>query len=204
MLFCFGNPHARADFWGLWVWDQWFGWEEPAPQTLFETLEGDPGFETLTTAIKAAGLEETLSGENEFTVFAPTDAAFSRIPEADLKALLDDPGALANLLRYHLVSGDVRSRDLETGQVESVNGAELFVEVENWHWYREIEINQADVVRSDIEASNGRIHGIDEVLSPDYIPVPTLLALAADHEDFTTLAELVELAGLSRTLSQDY
>ncbi|MEM7383627.1 MAG: fasciclin domain-containing protein [Verrucomicrobiota bacterium] len=205
-MFCamiLSSQSVRADFWGDWL-DNWFNWRAPEPETLLETLEDRREFETLVTAVKAAGLEDALSGDAEFTIFAPTDSAFSRVPEDDLKALLDEPEALGNLLRYHLVSGDVSSGDLESGTVASVNGAELHIEVENWHWYREIKVNQADVVRADITASNGRIHGIDEVLSPDYVKVPSLLELAASNEDFSILAELVEEAGLSRTLSQDY
>ena len=126
---------------------------------------GNKDFSTLVTAVKAAGLVETLQGAGPFTVFAPTNAAFAKLPKATLAALLKDKKALTAILTYHVVSGKVMAADvvkLKDGtKVKTVNGAEI--KVSNKHG---VKVNDSNVVKTDIEASNGVIHVIDTVLIP--------------------------------------
>jgi uncharacterized surface protein with fasciclin (FAS1) repeats len=126
---------------------------------------GNKDFSTLVTAVKAAGLVETLQGAGPFTVFAPTNAAFAKLPKATLEALLKDKKALTAILTYHVVSGKVMAADvvkLKDGtKVKTVNGAEI--KVSNKHG---VKVNDSNVVKTDIEATNGVIHVIDTVLIP--------------------------------------
>jgi uncharacterized surface protein with fasciclin (FAS1) repeats len=126
---------------------------------------GNNNFSTLVTAVKAAGLVETLQGEGPFTVFAPTNAAFAKLPKATLEALLKDKKALTAILTYHVVAGKVMSADvvkLKDGtKVKTVNGAEVKIGTK-----KGVKVNDSKVVKTDIEASNGVIHVIDTVLIP--------------------------------------
>lgn len=127
-------------------------------------LEADD-FNTLATALTEAELISTLKGEGPFTVFAPTDAAFAALPEGTLDSLLADKEQLSNVLLYHVVSGKVMAEDVLTmdgAMVETVFGEEIEISIEDDMVY----INDAKVVTTDIEASNGVIHVIDTVLVP--------------------------------------
>jgi uncharacterized surface protein with fasciclin (FAS1) repeats len=122
-------------------------------------------FTTLATALEAADLVETLQGEGPFTVFAPTDAAFEALPEGALDELLADPEALAAVLTYHVVEGEVPAADVMTmdGQeVETVNGETLTITIDG----ETVKVNDATVTQADVQASNGVIHVIDTVLLP--------------------------------------
>ncbi|KPP88974.1 MAG: hypothetical protein HLUCCA08_01990 [Rhodobacteraceae bacterium HLUCCA08] len=121
-------------------------------------------FSTLVTAVQAAGLVDTLKGDGPFTVFAPTDAAFAKLPAGTVEALLADPEALAAILTYHVVPGAVTSADL-AGQrlsVATVNGANVHIDATGGG----VMVEDATVTQADIEASNGVIHVIDTVLLP--------------------------------------
>jgi len=118
-------------------------------------------FKTLVTALKAAGLVDTLKGKGPFTVFAPTDDAFARIPKADLDALLADKAKLKSVLTYHVVAGKVMSADIKPGMVKSMQGAQLTIGKAGG-----VMINNAKVVATDVAADNGVIHAIDMVLVP--------------------------------------
>jgi uncharacterized surface protein with fasciclin (FAS1) repeats len=125
-----------------------------APQTIVDVAVSAGQFGTLVSAVKAADLVETLSGDGPFTVFAPTDEAFAKLPEGTVSGLLKDKDALTGVLTYHVVAGRLEASDLvEQGKFETVNGATL-------------ELGQLDVAKSDISASNGVIHVIDAVLLP--------------------------------------
>ncbi|GGB05260.1 fasciclin domain-containing protein [Allosediminivita pacifica] len=127
-------------------------------------MEAD-GFETLVTAVDAAGLVETLKGEGPFTVFAPTDDAFAALPEGTLDTLLMDENSdqLTSIFTYHVVPDAVMSGDLENGmEVETVQGETLTIMTEGG-----VTVNGANVTTADIEASNGVIHVIDGVLMPE-------------------------------------
>jgi uncharacterized surface protein with fasciclin (FAS1) repeats len=118
-------------------------------------------FKTLATALQAAGLVDTLKGTGPFTVFAPTDAAFAKIPKADLDALLKDKAKLTAVLTYHVVPGKVMAKDVKAGRVKTVQGNELTVATAGG-----VTVDQARVTATDIVASNGVIHVIDSVVLP--------------------------------------
>jgi uncharacterized surface protein with fasciclin (FAS1) repeats len=119
-------------------------------------------FNTLATALKAAGLVDTLEGPGPFTVFAPTDAAFAKIPKADLDALLKDKAKLTAVLTYHVVPGRVMAKDVKPGSVRTIQGSALTVKTEGG----KVMVDNATVTRTDITASNGVIHVIDRVVLP--------------------------------------
>lgn len=118
-------------------------------------------FKTLATALQAAGLVETLKGPGPFTVFAPTDEAFAKIPKADLDALLKDKAKLTAVLTYHVVPGKVLAKDVKAGKVKTVQGSELTVGTGGG-----VTVDAAKVVQTDIVADNGVIHVIDSVVMP--------------------------------------
>jgi uncharacterized surface protein with fasciclin (FAS1) repeats len=118
-------------------------------------------FKTLVTAVQAAGLVDTLKGPGPFTVFAPTDEAFAKVPKATLDALLKDKAALTKVLTYHVVSGKVMAADVKAGKVKTVQGQELTVKTDGG-----VMVDSAKVTATDIAASNGVIHVIDTVMLP--------------------------------------
>ena len=123
------------------------------------------GFNTLVAAVKAAGLADALSGKGPFTVFAPTDAAFAKLPAGTLDALLKDPAKLASILKYHVVSGKVMAADVIKGngaKPATLSGAVLDITVNGGKVY----VNNALVTSADVGASNGVIHVIDTVVLP--------------------------------------
>ena len=130
---------------------------------IVETAVAAGSFETLATALTEAGLIETLKGKGPFTVFAPTDEAFAKIPKADLDALLKNKEELKRVLLYHVVAGDVRSAQVvKLTEAGTVEGSKAKVAVKDG----KVMINNATVVKADIEATNGVIHVIDSVLMP--------------------------------------
>jgi uncharacterized surface protein with fasciclin (FAS1) repeats len=134
------------------------------PDVLDVALEADD-FNTLVTAVIEADLVGALKGDGPFTVFAPTDAAFAALPEGTLDSLLADKEQLSNVLLYHVVSGKVMAEDvleMDGAMVETLLGEEIEISIEDGMVY----INEAQVVITDIEASNGVIHVIDTVLVP--------------------------------------
>jgi len=120
-------------------------------------------FNTLAAALTEAGLVETLKGPGPFTVFAPTDAAFAKIPKADLDALLMDKAKLTAVLTYHVVSGSVMAADVKPGAVKTVQGSTFKVAADA----KGVKVNNANVIKTDIVADNGVIHVIDTVLMPN-------------------------------------
>jgi uncharacterized surface protein with fasciclin (FAS1) repeats len=134
--------------------------ETPATAgNIVEVAAGAPEFSTLVSAVKAAGLVEALSGKGPFTVFAPTDEAFAKIPKATLTKLADpkNKAELQKVLKLHVVSGSVMAADIKTGKV----GGLTIVANKG-----KVKVNGANVVKADIKASNGVIHAIDTVLLP--------------------------------------
>ena len=133
-------------------------------QDIVETATEAGSFKTLLTAVKAAGLVETLQGKGPFTVFAPTDAAFAALPAGTLDGLLKDPAALKKILLYHVVSGAVTS-DKVVGltSATSVEGSPIAIAVKDGTVYLN---GSTKVVTADVMASNGVIHVIDKVLLP--------------------------------------
>ena len=128
---------------------------------IVDTAVAAGSFNTLAAALKAAGLVDTLKGKGPFTVFAPTDAAFAKIPKADLDALLKDKAKLTAVLTYHVVSGKVLAKDVKAGMVKTVQGSDLTVATMGG-----VTVNGAKVTQADIVADNGVIHVIDTVVMP--------------------------------------
>jgi len=128
---------------------------------IVDTAVAAGNFKTLAAALKAADLESTLKGKGPFTVFAPTDDAFAKIPKADLDALLKDKAKLKAVLTYHVVSGKVMSTDLKAGTVKTVQGSDVMISTMGGAM-----VNDAKVVAADVAADNGVIHSIDTVLMP--------------------------------------
>ena len=129
---------------------------------IVDTAVGAGSFNTLVTAVKAAGLVDTLKGPGPFTVFAPTDEAFAKVPKADLDALLADKEKLTAVLTYHVVPGKVMAADVKPGMVKTVQGSDITVAVEGGA----VKVDNATVTQTDIETSNGVIHVIDSVIMP--------------------------------------
>ena len=119
-------------------------------------------FKTLVQAVQAAGLVETLSGEGPFTVFAPTDEAFAQIPQETLQAVLADKEKLTAILTYHVVPGKLMAADVvRSTQLQTVQGQSITVGTEGG-----VRVDNANVIQTDIEADNGVIHVIDQVIMP--------------------------------------
>ena len=119
-------------------------------------------FNTLVTAVQEAGLVDTLKSNGPFTVFAPTDEAFAKLPSDKLEALLADKGALRDVLTYHVVTGKVMSSDISAGNIKTLQGSEIIVSTDDG-----VMVDYANVTKADIETSNGVIHVIDAVLLPN-------------------------------------
>jgi len=131
------------------------------PGTIVDVAVAADDFTTLVAAVEAAGLVETLSGEGPFTVFAPTDEAFAALPEGVLDELLADPDALAAILTYHVVPGELLAADvLAADELVTVNGAPAAIDADA------VTIEGANIIATDIMASNGVIHVIDAVILP--------------------------------------
>ncbi len=136
-------------------------------QTITEIAVSNPdSFRILTILVKAAGLADTLNSSGPFTVFAPTDLAFSKLPRGTLRTLLkeENKDTLVKILTYHVLSGKVTSKDVRSGKVATVEGSPIVVKARRGG--RKVKINNAMVIKADVMASNGVIHVIDKVLLP--------------------------------------
>jgi uncharacterized surface protein with fasciclin (FAS1) repeats len=145
--------------------------ETPAPKTIVDVAAGDAMFSTLVTAVKAADLAATLSDTSkEYTVFAPTNDAFAKLPAGTVDTLLkpESKDTLAGILTYHVVAGKVMASDLSNGQVvKTVNGAELTVTIDgSTVTLTDAKGGVSTVTKTDIAADNGVIHVVDSVLMP--------------------------------------
>jgi uncharacterized surface protein with fasciclin (FAS1) repeats len=129
---------------------------------IVDTAVAAGSFKTLATALQAAGLVETLKGEGPFTVFAPTDEAFAKIPESDLEALLADKTKLTKVLTYHVVPGKVTAADVvKLSSAKTVEGQSIKIDTSSG-----VKVDGANVTQTDIMATNGVIHVIDAVILP--------------------------------------
>ncbi len=141
--------------------------------TVVDVAAGNPDFETLASAITAADLTETLSGEGPFTVFAPTNEAFEALPDGVLDALLmpENKDALTSVLTYHVLPDEVMAADVTAGEVATVEGSTLEITTDDG-----VMVNDATVVTPDVDASNGVIHAIDKVMVPDSVDLDALVS----------------------------
>ncbi len=132
------------------------------PKDIVETAAAAGTFKSLAAALQAAGLVQTLKGPGPFTVFAPTDEAFAKIPKADLDALLKDKVKLTAVLSYHVFAGNANSGDLRMlKDLSTVQGGRIKIDAS-----KGLKVDAATVVKADVPASNGIIHVIDTVLIP--------------------------------------
>jgi transforming growth factor-beta-induced protein len=174
----------------------------PAPKTIVDIAVADGRFSTLVTAVQAAGLVETLSGEGPFTVFAPTDDAFAKLPKETLENLLkpENKDQLVKVLTYHVVPGKVMASDVvKLSEAQTAAGEPIAIKVEG----NKVFVNDAQVILTDIEASNGVIHVIDTVILPPSMKAEAkkdIVDIAAADGRFTTLVAAVQAAGLVDTL----
>ena len=130
---------------------------------IVDTAVGAGSFNTLVKAVQAAGLVETLKGPGPFTVFAPTDEAFAKLPAGTLETLLKDKEALAKVLPYHVVPGKVMAADVKPGEAKTVQGQSVKLSAEGG----KVMVDGATVTAADVVASNGVIHVIDKVILPN-------------------------------------
>lgn len=133
-----------------------------AGDTVVNVAEGNKDFSTLVSLLKKAGLVSALEGKGPFTVFAPTNEAFAGVPKADLDALLANPEKLKAVLLYHVVSGDITSNKIKSGMVKTLSGQDVDITVKEG----KVFVNNAEVIKADVKASNGVIHVINHVLIP--------------------------------------
>jgi len=135
----------------------------PSGNTIASIVANNPNFSTLLSAVQAAGLVETLNGSGPYTVFAPTNAAFAKVPSDQLQALLNDREQLRALLLYHVVPGRVTAAQVKTmSSAATAQGSTINVRTMSG----KVMIDDATVTRADLRASNGIIHVIDTVLMP--------------------------------------
>lgn len=129
---------------------------------IVDTAVAAGSFKTLAAALQAAGLVETLKGKGPYTVFAPTDAAFAKLPAGTVEALLKDKAKLTKILTYHVVPGTVLAKDVTSGMVKSVEGSSITVKKDA----SGVMVDNAHVTAVDVLATNGVIHVIDTVIIP--------------------------------------
>ena len=134
---------------------------------IVDTAISSGNFKTLVTAVQAAGLVETLKSPGPFTVFAPTDDAFAKLPKGTVENLLTDIPRLKSILTYHVVAGKVTSAEVvKLKTAKTVEGEDIKIDAATWHGHKMPKINGAEIVKADIMADNGVIHVIDRVLMP--------------------------------------
>jgi uncharacterized surface protein with fasciclin (FAS1) repeats len=134
---------------------------------IVDTAIGAGNFKTLVTAVKAAGLVDTLKSKGPFTVFAPTDDAFAKLPKGTVEGLLKDIPKLKAVLTYHVVAGKVMAADVvKLKTAKTVQGQDVKIDASKWHLHKNVKINDANVIKADIATDNGVIHVIDKVILP--------------------------------------
>ena len=134
---------------------------------IVDTAVAAGSFKTLVTAVKAAGLVDTLKSKGPFTVFAPNDDAFAKLPKGTVEGLLKDIPKLKAVLTYHVVAGKVMAADaVKLKTVKTVQGQDVKIDASRWHMHKNVKINDANVIKADIATDNGVIHVIDKVMLP--------------------------------------
>ena len=134
---------------------------------IVDTAVAAGSFNTLAAALKAADLVATLKGTGPFTVFAPTDDAFAKLPSGTVEGLLKDIPKLTAILTYHVVEGAVPASEVvQHKNLTTLQGQDLKVDAAKWHLHKSVKINDANIITADVKADNGVIHVIDKVLLP--------------------------------------
>jgi uncharacterized surface protein with fasciclin (FAS1) repeats len=134
---------------------------------IVDTAVAAGSFKTLVTAVTAAGLVDTLKSKGPFTVFAPNDDAFAKLPKGTVEGLLKDIPKLKSVLTYHVVPGKVMAADVvKLKTAKTVQGQDVKIDAARWHMHKNVKINDANVIKADILTDNGVIHVIDKVILP--------------------------------------
>ena len=134
---------------------------------IVDTAVAAGNFKTLVTAVQAAGLVDTLKSKGPFTVFAPNDDAFAKLPKGTVEGLLKDIPKLKSVLTYHIVPGKVMAADVvKLKTAKTVQGQDVKIDASKWHLHKNVKINDANVIKADIATDNGVIHVIDKVMLP--------------------------------------
>jgi len=173
-----------------------------APKDIVDTAVGAGSFNTLVAAVKAAGLVETLKGKGPFTVFAPTDEAFAKLPKGTVQSLLklENKEKLTAILTYHVAAGRLPAADVvRLSKAKTLNGQQMDIRLQNG----DVRLDNAKVIKTDISCSNGVIHVIDAVMIPgaaERADSKDIVDTAAAAGSFKTLVAAVEAAGLVETL----
>ena len=168
-------------------------------KSIVEIAVEDGRFTTLVAALQAAELDTVLAGEGPFTVFAPTDDAFGKLPEGTVEGLLADIPGLTDVLLYHVVSGNVQAKDvLNLDSADTLQGSSFAISIMDG----KVMVNESEVIITDIEAVNGTIHVIDTVLLPTAPPVSkSIVDIAVEDGRFTTLVAALQAAELDTVLA---
>jgi uncharacterized surface protein with fasciclin (FAS1) repeats len=174
--------------------------DEAGEQDIVDTAVAAGSFKTLAAALKAADLVDALKGKGPFTVFAPTDEAFAKLPKGTLETLLkpENKAKLQNILKYHVLSGTVLAKDVKTMSAETLLGQRIDLKVETKGKDTTVTIDGAKVTATDVKATNGVIHVIDTVILPSE---KNIVETAVANSSFKTLATLLEKADLVGALS---
>ena len=134
---------------------------------IVDTAVAAGSFKTLVTAVKAAGLVDTLKSKGPFTVFAPNDDAFAKLPRGTVEGLLKDIPKLKAILTYQVIPGKVMAADVvKLKTAKTVQGQDVKIDASKWHLHKNVKINDANVIKADIATDNGVIHVIDKVILP--------------------------------------
>jgi uncharacterized surface protein with fasciclin (FAS1) repeats len=134
---------------------------------IVDTAVAAGSFKTLVTAVEAAGLVDTLKSKGPFTVFAPNDDAFAKLPKGTVEGLLKDIPKLTEILKYHVVNGAVPAADVVVHKnITTLQGQDVKVDAVKWHLHKNVKINDANILKADVMTDNGVIHVIDKVLLP--------------------------------------
>jgi len=159
---------------------------------IVDTAVSAGSFNTLAAALKAAGLVDALKGKGPFTVFAPTDEAFAKLPKGTVEGLLKNPPKLRQVLKYHVVSGNVMAKDVtKLTSAKTLLGQSVAINASDG-----VKVNNATVVKADIACNNGVIHVLDAVI----LPKDDVLDIAGKAGSFKTLLAAINAAGLADTL----
>jgi len=134
---------------------------------IVDTAVAAGSFKTLVAAVQAAGLVDTLKSKGPFTVLAPNDDAFAKLPKGTVDGLLKDTPKLKAILTYHVIPGKVMAADVvKLKTAKTAQGQDVKIDASRWHMHKNVKINDANVIKTDILTDNGVIHVIDKVLLP--------------------------------------
>lgn len=152
---------------------------------IVDVAVGAGNFKTLVAAVQVAGLVETLKSNGLFTVFAPDDDAFAKLPEGTVDGLLKNPPMLKAILLYHVVTGKYLSSEIDhLNRLKTVQGQDVEVDAHKWHLHLNPKINGANITKKDIEADNGVIHVLDQVIMPNIDLICPICGMGFASTDF--------------------